>query len=320
MKASNFALTLALALSVSTSMLGGLARAQDQGGLRPADQAQPQDPVAPPATTQPPMNTPQAPSTADTPTVEGPNAKDPGGWKGQTPPPTQAGVPQASEPLAQNPAPQVDPAQAEEQKRKDDRIIDRNYEEAIKTYEKSFSEGESVGDLDHRIQTNEKMIATYKKRLAEANEVKRRQQVELFNRTFYLKQQRDKGAIPEDTFDKLMKQEEKKYNEKTAQARSDIEFFEKEIGDAEKRLNDLKAERRISVVNQKTTTMANGKPKKPPMKQSARVVSSLTERLKRLSEFDPKHTMDTATLEVGPAAPPAPAAPNPDQAAPAPPN
>ncbi len=316
MKASNFALTLALLLGLS-----GMARAQDQGGLRPADDKggapqQPQDPVAPPATTPP--NTPQAPATADTPTVEGPNSKDPGGWKGQTPPPTQAGVPQASEPLAQNPTP-VDPAQEEETRRKEGRIIDRNYEEAIKTYEKSLgNEGEQLGDLDHRIQTNEKIVANYKKRLAEANEVKRRQQVELFNRTFYLKQQRDKGAIPEDTFDKLMKQEEKKYNEKTSQARSDVEFFEKEIGDAEKRLNDLRAERRISVVNTKTL-QASSKPKKPPMKPSQRMVTSLKDRLQRLSEFDPKHTMDTATLEVGPSLPPQAQQPAPDAQAPAPP-
>lgn len=310
MKASNLlrgAASLALLFALS-----GAAKAQD-GGLRPAEPAPASDPVAPPP------NTPQAPATADTPTMEG-QPKDPGGWKQQTPPPAQAGVPEA-DPLAQKPAEKT-PEELEAERKKNDRVIDNNYNEAIKTYEKVLAnEGESVENLDHRIQTNEKLIANYKKKLAEANEMKRREQVQLFNRTFYLKQQRDKGAIPEDTFDKLMKQEEKKYNEKTVQARSDIEFYEKEIGDAEKRLNDLKAERRISVTQMNTNKVVNGgKPKKPPVKPSIRTVNTLKDRLQRLSEFEPKHTMDNAPIcepciQTAPAAPPA--ASTPPDAAPA---
>jgi len=329
--ASNLVLSLALLVA-----LGGMARAQDQGGLKPTDDkggaapapATPAPPGAPaPATdpVAPPPNTPQAPATADTPTVEGTN-KDPGGWKAQTPPPAQAGVPEASDPLAAKPAPApVDPAVEEETRRKNDRIIDRNYEDAIKTYEHVLSnEGESSADLDHRIKTNEDLIARYKKLLAQANDVKRREQVELFNRTFYLKQQRDKGAIPEDTFDKLMKTEEKKYNDKTAAARSDIDFYEKEIADADKRLNDLRAERRVSVATYRTNQYANGKPKKPPMKPSQRMVGTLKEKLARLSEFDPKHTMDSASVEEtvlapNPGAAPQGQAPGPDAGPPAPP-
>src|SRR4051812_47784119 len=98
MKASNFAASLALLFA-----LAGVVKAQD-GGLRPADDkgntpvvtgngpAPSSDPVAPPP------NTPQAPATSDTPTVEG-QGKDQGGWKTNTPPPAQAGVPEA-DPLA----------------------------------------------------------------------------------------------------------------------------------------------------------------------------------------------------------------------------
>ena len=77
-------------------------------------------------------------------------------------------------------------------------IIDRNYRTAIQTYDNVLKDGESTENLDHRISTNEKLVADYKKRLAVSNEAKRRYQVELFNRTFYLKQQKDKGAIPDD--------------------------------------------------------------------------------------------------------------------------
>ncbi|MEZ0227079.1 MAG: hypothetical protein ACAI25_00520 [Planctomycetota bacterium] len=319
MKASKFVYSLALLVALS-----GVAKAQDGklqpteggnapamvGGDNPGAPAPAQDPVAPPP------NTPQAPATADTPTVEG-QPKDPGGWKQSTPAPAQAGVPEA-DPLAK-PA-EVDPAAAEAEKKKNDKIIEKNYDTAIKIYEGVLkNEGESMENLDHRIGTNEKLIAKYKKALAEANEVKRREQVNLFNRTFYLKQQRDKGAIPEDTFDKLMKTEEKKYNEKTSQARSDIDFYTKEIADAEKRMNDLKTERRISVTSIKATQAANGKKAKPPVKASQKIVNSLKDRLQRLSEFEPKHTMDNAPLcepcvQTSPGAP----APAPAEAAPAP--
>lgn len=316
MKASNFAASLALLFALS-----GAAKAQD-GGLRPTDDKGGNVPGAPaPATdpVAPPPNTPQAPATADTPTVEG-GQKDPGGWKQPTPAPAQAGVPEA-DPLTAKPA-EVDPAQAEAERKKNDKIIENNYNSAIKTYENVLkNEGESVENLDHRIKTNENLVAKYKKQLAEANEVKRREQVNLFNRTFYLKQQRDKGAIPEDTFDKLMKTEEKKYNEKTTTARSDIDFFTKEIADAEKRLADLRAERRISTVTINSNKAAQGKAKKPPVKQSTRVVNTLKDRLQRLSEFEPKHTMDNAPLcepciqtsPMAPAAPAAEAGPAPDK-------
>jgi hypothetical protein len=322
MRASNFAGALALIFALS-----GAARAQEQGGLKPTDGTPPPAPaLAPGAPTPaadpvaPPPNTPQAPATADTPTVDGAN-KDPGGWKGQAPAPPPAGVPQAGDPLSGPaalggaaapvaPAP-VDPAQEEAERKKNDRIIENNYGTAIKIYEDELkNDGESAENLDHRIQTNEKLIAKYKAALGQANEVKRRQQVELFNRTFYLKQQRDKGAIPDDTFEKLMKSEEKKYNEKTQQARSDIEFYEKEIADAEKRLNDLRAERRIAAATNTTNLAANGKPKQKPKPHTAVVVDTLKSRLQRLSEFEPKHTMDGAPvcepcMSGTPSAPPA---------------
>jgi hypothetical protein len=305
MKASNFALSLGLLFALS-----GAARAQDQGNnqnqsdqgtLKPTQPTPPKDPVASPP------NTPQAPATADTPTVQGDTPKDPGGWKGAQPAPAPAGVPEA-DPLAGK-AP-VDPQAEEAERKKNDRIIDRNYDEAGKIYDKALAtEGESAENLDHRIQVNEKLIADYKGRLAKANAQKRTFQVELYNRTFYLKQQKDKGAIPEDTFDKLMKQEEKKYNEKSAQARSDVEFYEKEIADAEKRLNDLRTERRISTVM--TNTKAGVNPnvkKKPPVKQSVAMVNTLKGRMQALSAFEPKNTMDGAPL-CDPCMTPAPTAP-----------
>jgi hypothetical protein len=334
MRASNLLLALTLALA-----LGGAARAQDAtpGGLRPTDK--PADPVAPAAPAggvgadkPDPIAPPQAPATPDTPTVEA-APKDPGGWRGQPPAaPAPAGVPQAApagaptapaggaDPLAGGEAvkPAADPNVIQNDDPRAGKIIDRNYAAAIKTYDDVLKDGESTENLDHRISTNEKLVADYKKRLAVSNEAKRRFQVELFNRTFYLKQQKDKGAIPDDVYEKLMKQEQKKYDDKSATTRSDCDFYEKEIADAEKRLAELRAERRVTVVNNRTNFAGKGgimgKPK-PQRKPSEIQIGTLKDRLSKLSTFEPKNTMDSSPLcdecakAQAPAAPAAPSAP-----------
>jgi hypothetical protein len=278
-------------------------------GGAPAGEAPAADPAAPVAP-------PQVPATPDTPTVEG-SPKDPGGWKGQQQPAgttPQAGVPEtAADPLAAGntpPAKEVDPAE----QAKNNRIIDNNYNAAMKTYEDVLNnEGEPVQGLDHRIKTNENLIADYKKKLAATNEQKRRLQVELFNRTFYLKQQRDKGAIPEDVYEKLMKQEEKKYQTKSANVTSDAQFLEKEIGDAEKRLTELRAERRVHVTAQNTTKAVKGGPggkAKAPQKASEKLIGGLKGRLQKLNAFETKRLMDGYSVCEQCLAPHAPGGPH----------
>lgn len=282
------ALALACALGVAS-----VARAQEQpaqpgGGLRPTDGAPSSpDPVAP----APAPAAPEAP-----PQVEGaPKAPpaDPGNWKGQAPPA------QGSDPLAAPAAPAApkDPNYIANDDPRAGRIIDKNYSDAIKVYEGVLkNDGESVENLDHRIESNEKLVANYKKKLNECNEAKRRMQVELFNRTFYLKQQRDKGAIPDDVYEKMVKNEEKKYNDRSASTTSDIAFYEKEIQDAEGRLNGLRAERRIQVTTTKSMMAASGKPKKPPMTASQRLTTSLKDRLSKVWPAETKNPMDGAPV------------------------
>jgi len=313
--ASSLALALALA---------GASRAQAQDN-KPAT-----DPAAVPAPAE--GAAPAAPAPA-VPPADAP--KDPGGWKGAPAPSGQdplanPGTPPAA-PAPATPAAPADPNLIPNDDPRSGRIIDKNYNEALKTYDNVLkNDGESVEDLDHRISVNEKLIADYKKKLADSNETKRRLQIELMNRTFYLKQQKDKGAIPEDTYNNLILKEDKNYKTKTANANSDIEFLTKEIADAEKRLQDLRAERRIRVTTTKTNFAAKGPgARKPPVPRSTQLVTSLKDRLQKLVPYEPRYPMDNAPVceeclrpggggVGGPSAgPPAPAAdaPSPPTAA-----
>jgi hypothetical protein len=290
--------TLSLVFALA---LAGTARAQDtNGGLRPTDGAPATpDPAPPPA---PPA--PAVPATPDTPpqveSAPKPPA-DPGNWKGGPAPAAPAGGAAGADPLAAPATPQAppkDPNTIDNDDPRAGKIIDRNYSDAIKIYDNVLkNDGESVENLDHRIESNEKLVANYKKKLTDCNDQKRRMQIELFNRTFYLKQQRDKGAIPDDVYERLIKQEEKKYADRSAQTTSDIQFYEKEIQDAEGRLSTLRAERRVQVTTFKSNQIAKGpNGKKPPMKASQRTILSLQERLQKLSAFETKNPMDSGPV------------------------
>jgi hypothetical protein len=294
-KVTAFAIALALAAP---------AFAQDAkgGALRPVADDPAPAPAPAPAESLPP---PAAPAPADAPAP----AADPGAWRGQPAAPAPAAPAPAApangaDPLAQPqapaaPAPAKDPNEIGPDDPRAAKIIEKNLTDAENTYTGVLAEDGAVDNLDHRIASNEKMAADYKSKLAGISNERRKIQVELYNRTFYLKQQRDRGAIPEDVFNRLVKQEEKKFSEKSSRLKSDVDFYEKEIADAEKRLVDLRAERKLKVglVSPKKKG-AVGKNGKAAPKTGSSLVMSLKDRLEKLSAFRTRNTMDGPVCEA----------------------
>jgi len=238
----------------------GAALAQDGGGLRPVDEA--------------------------TPPVE-----DLGGWldEGEEPADDPLGLPPESDVVDES-----EERLSPEERRKRSRVIDRNYREAQETYKDLSRPEHEIRNLERRIANNERIVSEYGQRLADAQEQRRVLQVELFNRTFYLKQQLERGQITQDVFDRLIKEEERQYEQRTRGLERDIQAWQKEVGDARERLDSMKSERRMlqaALPRRRTPRGRQAEAERQP-RPGERLIGSLQDRLRQLDRFQVRHTLD----------------------------
>ncbi|MBX3470960.1 MAG: hypothetical protein KF878_29180 [Planctomycetes bacterium] len=241
---------------------------------------------------------------------DGPAIRDIGGWLGEDEPlPGAAGAAHAAgppapavgggeDPLAAPAAPAAeDPEKARQEARRRDRQINRNYQQAIDIYEDLDAPDHQIAALDRRIANNERLVADFRRRLAEGQQQRRNMQVDLFNRTFFLRQQRERGQITQEVFDKLIRQEERKYEEDSAGLKANLEAWHKECKQAEARLEAMKAERRMLEASQPRATRRNqqqraGGAPVPAPKPGERLLGTLEERLRQLERFNTRSTME----------------------------
>jgi hypothetical protein len=191
----------------------------------------------------------------------------------------------------------VDPEKAAADAKKRDRAIDKNYQAALDIYQDMDRPERGITGLDRRIQNNERLVADYHRRIGAAQEQRRQQQVELFNRTFFLRQQRERGQITQEVFDKLIRQEERKYEEDTANLKASLEAWQRECSQAEARLDSLKAERRMLQASTARPALRGRQAQQqggpvPAPKPGERLLGSLQERLRQLDHFDTHDTLD----------------------------
>ncbi len=239
--------------------------------------------------------------------VDGGAPRDPGGWAGdETPPaPTPTPAPDAggaADPLSPGATPAPAPAEEaapapvdpEEQRRRG-RQIDKNYKSALDIYQDMDDPRHGVEMLERRIANNEKIVAEYRKRLAQSQEQRRVLQVDLFNRMFYLRQQKERGQLNQESYDRLARTEERNYEERVAEHKGEIEACQREMAQAQTRLDGLRAEKRMidammSKGGRRGTT-AQGKAPIPAPKPGERVLTALEERLRQLDKFEVRSTM-----------------------------
>lgn len=278
---SRYTVTRLISLSLGGLLLAApAALAQDGGGLRPIDPVQ--DPLEP-----------------------GGSPSDPGGWVGDDgagPQPGQLGPAPAPAPAPGGQAgdPLAGPSEAEltpEERRRRDRVINRNYERALDTYQDASDPSHSLASLDRRIANNERIITEYRQRIAQAQEERRVLQVEMFNRILYLRQQRERGDITQQMFDDLARQEERQFEQRSRQVNEDLEAWHREVQQAEQRLTELRSRRRMlsATVPRQHRRHAQEQQQaaqQPQVGHGERIVTSMAERLRRLNRFRTHHCLD----------------------------
>lgn len=230
--------------------------------------------------------------------------RDIGGWLGEETPPGAPPAPVGSapsegaiggDPLAPTESAPVDPEEAKQEQRRRNRMIDKNYSSAIEIYEGMDDPGHQMTALDRRIANNERLIADYKRRIAEGTRSRRGMQVDLFNRTFFLRQQRERNQITQEVFDKLIRQEERKYEEQSASLKTNLEAWHTELKQTEERLISLKSERRMHEASMPRARRGRGGQAAngplPAPKPGERLIGTLEERLRQLDRFNTRSTM-----------------------------
>lgn len=237
--------------------------------------------------------------------VDGGAPRDPGGWAGddtQPAPAPEEGAAPSADPLAPSATPAPAPAEEaapapvdpEEQRRRG-RQIDKNYKAALDIYEDMDDPRHGVEMLERRIANNEKIVSEYRRRLAQSQEQRRTLQVDLFNRMFYLRQQKERGQLNQEAYDRLARQEERNYEERVAALKGEIDACQRELSQAQERLDSLRAEKRmIDAMTSKSGrrgTAANAKAPLPAPKPGERVLTALEERLRQLDKFEVRSTM-----------------------------
>lgn len=243
-----------------------------------------------------------------------PPVKDLGGWLGEegqaAPPPAEADpgpAPPAGgdDPLAPSPgasadggpaaeAAPVDPAEQALQEKRRGKQIDRNYQQALDVYDDIGQPRHQLSSIDKRIANNERIVREYSERLARVGDERRRLQVELFNRTYYLRQQQEKGQIDQATFDRLIAKEEREYEARVKNLKSDIASWEKEVAAASKRLETMRGERRMlqATLPREGRRLRGDPAAKPKMRPGQRLLGALDAQLRQLEKFEPRNTMD----------------------------
>lgn len=219
---------------------------------------------------------------------------DHGGWldEDQDPLSPKAAPAPAPEPTT---APLDEDELTPAERRKRSRTIDRNYNEAQKTYNEVLSK-DPTGPLERRIKNNERIVTEFQGRIQTATTQRRQSQVDLYNRTFFLKQQLDKKQITPDVYDRLIREEEQKFQTAESNYKVNVVAWQKEVDVAQARLKDLRAQhrlleaqkpRRMKPRRQRGGAQAEG----PEGPKGSALVGNLRSRLQRLAHFRRRHTM-----------------------------
>jgi hypothetical protein len=179
------------------------------------------------------------------------------------------------------------------ERRKRSRQIDRNYNDAQRTYNEVLSK-DPTGPLERRIKNNERIVTEFQGRIRTATTQRRQSQVDLYNQTFFLKQQLDKKQITPEVYDRLIREKEQKFQTSEANYKVNVVAWQKEIDQAQARLKDLRAQHRL---------LEAQKPRRPKPRrkrggeagaegpQGSALVGTLRSRLQRLGQFRRRHTM-----------------------------
>lgn len=222
------------------------------------------------------------------PVEEGQPAPDLGGWLGEeelAEDPLAAPAPQAETP----PEPELSPAE----RRKRERQIDKNYDDAQKIYQEVLNADQSE-PLERRIAANERIVRECTERIRQAREERRTLQVELFNRALYLKQQKERGQITDEAYAKLIAEEERKAAERNQTLKQAIEQWTREVRESQQRLDDLKAQRRMLAAQRPRALRGQrggkGAEEQPPA-PGERLLSTLQQRMQKLDRFRTRHTL-----------------------------
>ncbi|MCA8922582.1 MAG: hypothetical protein KDD82_12285 [Planctomycetes bacterium] len=242
------------------------------------------EPVDPPPAEEEPSGRFDAPP----PVEDGapPPVRDLEGWLGE-------GDGAQADPLAPDagPAP-AEPELTREEQRKRSRAIDHNYDKALEIYDDLSLPHHEVEALDRRIANNERLIKDYGARIARAREERRTLQVELMNRGFYLRQQREQGQITQQVFEQQMAHEERVSESRDKALKGDLASWTREVQAAETRLQDLKNQRQMLA-----RTLPRGRTTKaeaPKPRPGQRLMTTLETRLQKLGRFRVRHTLDFA--------------------------
>lgn len=196
------------------------------------------------------------------------------------------------DPLAPT-APAAAPELTPEERARNERQIQRNYDEAEKIYE-GIIDSDPVAPLDRRIANNERIVNEYRQRIRAASEERRELQVQLYNRTFYLKQQLEQGKLTRDAYDRMIVEEERKYEQRGKVLREHIEAWKQEYAAANARLTELKSKRQMLLAQRPRAL--RGKQGARAEQKRARpgeaLLGTLRERLRRVGRFSTRHTLD----------------------------
>ena len=211
-----------------------------------------------------------------------------GGWLDDDQDPLSPKVAPAPEPVT-GPVKQDELTPAERKKR--GRLIDRNYSDAQKTYGEVLAM-DPTRPLERRIKNNERIVTDFRARIARATKTRRQAQVDLYNRTFFLKAQLDKKQVTADVYDKLILAEEEKFKRSEANYKMNVVAWQKEVDEALTRLKDLRAKHRLLEAQRpRRPKPRRAKGGSAPGHQGSQLVGTLRQRLARLGQFRRRHTM-----------------------------
>jgi hypothetical protein len=141
----------------------------------------------------------------------------------------------------------------------------------------------------------------------------------MFNRILYLRQQRERGDINQDMFDRLAREEERQFELRSRQVNEDLEAWHSEVQQAEQRLTELRSRRRMLSAtvprpHRRHAREQQEQAQQPQIGHGERIVSSMAERLRRLNRFRTHHCLDWVhPREVGVGPSQLPVAVDPDE-------
>jgi hypothetical protein len=218
---------------------------------------------------------------------------DAGGWLGEeeaeaTPPDDHDQAdPLSGGPATPLPAPQLTP---EEQRRRS-RQIDNNYRKAQDIYQ-GIINSDKLQPLQRRIANNERIVREYNGKIRRGLAQRRELQVQVFNQSFYLKQQRERAQISQDVYDRMIVAEEQKYDHAVADLKKDVQLWRKEVKEAKRRLAELKSKQRVIVASRPKTRKRRKAARKAKIRPGQKLMTNLSSQLRRLNRFRTKHTLE----------------------------